>query len=189
MRRNIFALAATGALTLAAFAAPVVAGQDSAAVAATVQANIDSDICYEAVMGVCLITWSLEGHGVGSDVTLTYLGDDIFQNTGQNGKWTEVEDLSNGDYCLDLVGSVSAGFRVNEESCNGRSAELWWIVSGVQGAETQMINQYGTTLLGHDACLWDAEGSANNVEVVDCVASQPPQQLWSWAANSGMGSD
>jgi hypothetical protein len=121
--------------------------------------------------------YNLLGHNVGQLVTVNLFDATNFEITGRTGKWLELKDTGSGD-CLDLVGSVSAGFHVNEENCNGRSAELWWLPSGI--GTTQIQNQYGTNLLNHDACMWNAESSSANVAVRDCQTGSHPQQVWSF---------
>jgi hypothetical protein len=111
------------------------------------------------------------GHGAGHDVTMNAIdATKFFELTSSGSKWVQFQDIGSSE-CLDLVGSVSAGFKVNEESCNGRSAELWWLVSN-----GQIQNQYGTSLLNHDACMWN--GNVADVLVQKCVASQPNNQIW-----------
>jgi hypothetical protein len=184
MRRRIFALAATAGLVLAAFAGPVMAEQASPAAAATEQAVIQNATVLCVIPAVYCYSNYIDGNGVGKRVTLNSIDATTFENTGQSGKWTEIKDTSNG-YCLDLTGSASAGYYVNEESCNGRSAELWWVVDGVQGDATQIISQYGTTLLGHDACMWENADTATQLDVVDCVSKNPPtNQIWGWDDNN-----
>jgi hypothetical protein len=186
MRKCSFALVTTVGLALAALAGPVVAGQVSPADAATEHAQIQND---EKYCPLECYHFAIVGEGVGNRVDMVAATGNgtVFVNTGQSGKWTEIEDTSNG-YCLDLTGSASAGYYVNEESCNGRSAELWWVVDGVQGETTQIISQYGTTLLGHDACMWATEISSPldipNLYVADCASNQPPLQLWEWEDTS-----
>jgi hypothetical protein len=184
MRRLISALAATGALALAAIVGPVLAGQVSPAAAATVHAQI------QGVFANCPLLcyhYELFGEGVGNQVSLVNEDGSTFKNTGQSGKWTEIKDTSDG-YCLNLVGSASAGYSVNEESCNDRSAELWWVVKGLKGKATQIISQYGTKRMRHDACMWQTEitnpVSTPNLEVVACKSKQPAQQLWKWIDTS-----
>jgi hypothetical protein len=116
-------------------------------------------------------------HGKGHLVTLSLTGSSNFEPVGCTGKWAELKDTANGD-CLDLVGSTPT-FNVNEENCNSRSAELWWIVSGI-AKSTQIQNQYGTKLLKHDACMWNA--STADLKVRKCVASQPAAQIWTFVA-------
>jgi hypothetical protein len=180
MRRHVFALAATAGLTLAALAGPVIAGQVSPAAAVTVRAEIGNTTLQCNVLMQCWYAY-IQGNGVGKRATLNASSGTTFKNTGQSGKWTEIEDTSN-HYCLNLTGSAKAGYTVNEENCNGRSAELWWVASGIQGEITQIISQYGTKLLGHDACMWETSGSVNQLIVVDCRSKkpQPSNQLWIW---------
>jgi hypothetical protein len=181
MRRTImtFATIVSLALSLTGLA---LAGQVGTAAAATARpaaaAATTYDITSQYPSGIPTFPWSLLGHGAGNLVSVSEVDSTAFEITGRTGKWLELEDAGSGD-CLDIVGSVSAGFHVNEENCNGRSAELWWLPSGI--GTTQIQNQYGTKLLNHDACLWNAEAdtpSAADVTVVKCVASQPEPQIW-----------
>jgi hypothetical protein len=181
MRRHIFALTATVGLALAAFAGPVVAGQVSPAAAATVRAEIvNTTFNCDIVTMRCWLAY-IQGNGVGKRATMNASSGTTFKNTGQRGKWIEIKDT--GDrYCLNLAGSAKAGYYVNEESCNDRSAELWWVVDG---KDTEIISQYGTKLLRHDACMWETSGDVNKLAVVKCVSKKPPSnQIWGWIANS-----
>jgi hypothetical protein len=179
MRRIIttFATSAGLALSVAGLAST---GQFTPAAAATARPAAADVTTYSIASSTTgLGQWFLYGHGVGNLVSVSELAASTFEITGRTGKWLEFQDTGNGD-CLDLVGSVSAGFHVNEENCNGRSAELWWIVSAIANP-TQIQNQYGTKLLNHDACMWNAETNkpaAADITVVDCKASQPPAQVW-----------
>jgi hypothetical protein len=167
MRRILPILAVTAGLALAAFA-PAAAAQtatvprpDIPVYDYEIQSNLTNDFDL--------------GHGVGKLVTLNELDPTVFNEVGRTGKWLEFQDVGSGD-CLDLVGSVKAGFHVNEERCNDRSAELWWLVSGNVN-ETQIHNQYGTKLLHHDACMW-TESNSDKLMVRACKSHQPNQQLW-----------
>jgi hypothetical protein len=173
-----FAASAGLALSVAGLAS---AGQVTSAAAATVGRPAPSDATIYSIASSTSepVQWFLYAHGVGNLVSVSRLASSTFEITGRTGKWLEFQDTNNGD-CLDLVGSVSRGFHVNEENCNGRSAELWWLVSGIT-KPTQIQNQYGTKLLKHDACMWNAESNkpaAADITVVKCQASQPAAQIW-----------
>ena len=182
--------AATAGLALAALGLPAAAGAMSPAAAANAAPAITSAVrpAAAATNTSAPIISQIEtfagdeilDHGTGKDSTMSILDNSWFDVTGKTGKWIELSDHA-GSGCLDLVGSVSAGFKVNEESCNGRSAELWWLPSGYF-AQTQIQNQYGTTLYGHDACLWNDSTSSpdGDVEVRKCVAGSAPPAAEYW---------
>jgi hypothetical protein len=180
MRRTIMKFAASASLVLSV-AGLASAGQFTPAAATTLARPAATDVTTYSIASSTSepIQWFLYGHGVGKLVSVSRLAASTFEITGRTGKWLEFKDTGNGD-CLDLVGSVSRGFHVNEENCNDRSAELWWLVSGIANP-TQIQNQYGTKLLKHDACMWNAEANkpaAADITVVKCKASQPPAQVW-----------
>jgi hypothetical protein len=172
LRKRLVAAAATAGLVLAALVGSAAAGQVAPAAASTTYKITNT------IPGVGFGPWYLLGQGDGNFVTvsLTDAGSN-WEITGRTGKWLELEDAATGE-CLTVAGSVSTVLGVDEEYCNGRSAELWWLVSGI--GTTQIQSQYGTKLLGHDACMWNQEPTASEVLVEDCVSSQPPRQIWSF---------
>ena len=191
MRRIIRIFSATGVLALAAVGLPAAAGTIAPASAATTGPAIAAAARPAATNDSAPLISQIEtfagdeilDHGTGKDSTMSILDNSWFDATGATGKWIELSDHA-GSGCLDLVGSVSAGFKVNEEACNGRSAELWWLPSGYN-KQTQIQNQYGTTLYGHDACLWNDSTSSpdGDVEVRECVAGSAPPAAEYWVFN------
>ena len=179
---------ATAGLALAAFGAPAAAGLVSPAAAATAVTSHPAVAAVAAANTSAPLISQLEtiesdevlDHGTGTLSTMSIYDNSWFDVRGATGKWIELSDHA-GSGCLDLTGSVSAGFHVSEESCNGRSAELWWLPSGYF-AQTQIQNQYGTKLYGHDACMWNAGSSAADVEVRECVGgtNPPAAEYWSF---------
>jgi hypothetical protein len=95
-------------------------------------------------------------------------------------KYGELKD-ANG-LCLDFVGNSTPPAEVNEQRCNDRVAELWWPVQEGSSSYSEYINDYGTSLFDHDACLWNADPQisiyGSPAEVAKCVSSQPPRQQW-----------
>jgi hypothetical protein len=124
-------------------------------------------------------------HGQGHAVTM---GSSFSQSTyypieDANSKWYEIQDTAGGNQCLDLYGSGSGGvYYVNTEACNFRSAELWWFPAGLgNNSDAEIINQYGTKLLSHDACLFN-NASGQDPKVEDCQAN-PKYNYQYWTTN------
>ena len=170
MRRIILTFAASAALALS-LGGLAVAEPATPALAVTT-GNLTTDSVFPA---------SVIDHGQGYLSTLSESDSSTyFVIRDGSSKWYEIEDTAGtGGECLTLTGSVSAGFYVDEEFCNFRSAELWTFPSGLGNGlgHYQIQNQYGTTLYGHDACMW-SDGDGTDVAVKECVSSQPAAQLW-----------
>jgi hypothetical protein len=194
MKRIIMTFGASAALALAFFAGPAAAQAAPTHSATSVRSAPAGAVSPAAAAFSCSNYSYLLGnsgrmidHGQGNLVTMSPFGIEfstyvaVSDGTQDGHTYYEIEDCANGGgQCLDIVGLSGGGYGVNTENCNDRSAELWWLPSGLTpmtGDGWQIINQYGTKLLDHDACLWDSTtGIAPTVQ--DCVASQPSQQLW-----------
>jgi hypothetical protein len=121
-------------------------------------------------------------HGQGHAVTIsvTYSQSNYYPIEQGNSKWYEIQDTNGSNQCLDLYGSGSGGvYYVNTEFCNFRSAELWWFPSGF--ADSEIINQYGTKLLAHYACLFNND-SGQDPKVEACQAN-PTKNYQYWNTN------
>lgn len=159
-------IAAIGALVaLAIPAAPALAASPS-----YIQSLIDNNYLLD--------------HGQGHPVSIsaTESVSQYYPIQDLNSKWYEIQDTAGGNQCLNLYGSGSGGvYYVNTEPCNFRSAELWWFPSGVNNtSDAEIINQYGTKLLAHDACLFNND-SGQDPKVEKCV-SQPRYNYQYWDA-------
>jgi len=176
MRRTIMAVAASAGLALSA-AGLALAGPVSAAAAATTTAARPATADTTCVSNIQNPNSGeyLNDQGQGNLVTMSYYYSSCYVALEDgSSKWYELKDAAGGNQCLDLVGLSGGGYGVNTETCNFRSAELWWLTN------EEIINQYGTKLLDHDGCLWDStSGIAPTVQ--DCVASQPLNQLWTYS--------
>jgi hypothetical protein len=174
-----FGIVAIGALS--ALSIPATAATASPAVAA--RATARSAVASVSVSNI----WSfydsehLLDHGQGYLVTMAVYEESMYYPIHDgSSKWWELQDTAGGNQCLDLTGSGSGGvYYVNTEVCNFRSAELWWFPSGLgNNAGSEIINQYGTKLFAHDACLFNNE-SSQDVQVRKCSSqSGDNYQLW-----------
>jgi len=170
---------ATAGLALAAFVLPAAAEAVApAAVAITapvrpaaIAASVSLGSINSSYLGQSILD---RGQGNPSIMTDTYGGSGFVAIQDGSSKWYEIQDSAGGNQCLNLD-KVGASYLVDTEYCNFRSAELWWFYSGVGIPNTQIINQYGTTLLSHYACLWNT-GSGRNPHVANC--GHGDEQLW-----------
>jgi hypothetical protein len=127
--------------------------------------------------------------GSGCDVVEVPKIESQFRFTGANGKYEEIQDANSG-LCLEFVSSGSTLY-VREATCQGLARQLWWLVEEGSTDYYQVINDYGTTLLGHDACMWNSAAlttdSGADITVVPCVSDQPGRQQWAFAYAGSVG--
>jgi len=179
-------LAASAGLALAAIVGPVIAGQGTPAAAATAVGAARAGTAAPATGFAQEILSEYDAYylnscanGAPCRASIQFVAN-AFRLTCSTCKWTEIQTPDGN--CLVIVGSVSAGFQVGEAFCNDRPAELWWFPSGASAGGTQIINDYGTSLLKHDACMWNPESNpvtwGTLVTVRDCQVSQPSRQIW-----------
>jgi len=82
--------------------------------------------------------------------------------TGASGKYRELKSLDGN--CLDLDGPIKGVYYVWEDTCAGRASELWWLTSPHSNGVYEIINDYGTNVLKHNACMWNQDqGSVNGI--------------------------
>lgn len=167
---------------LAALAIPATAATASPAVAATATArSAVPDIISVSTIASSYDSNTLLDQGQGHYVAMEqYEGSHYYPIQDGSSKWWEIQDTAGGNQCLDLTGSGSGGvYYVTTELCNFRSAELWWFPSGIHlhNSGGQIINQYGTKLLSHDACLFNNE-SGIDPKIEKCSSTQYSYQLW-----------
>jgi hypothetical protein len=92
-------------------------------------------------------------------------------------KYYEYEAIIGNGLCLEIAGSAPS-YYVRLDTCEGRASELWWAPEESDG-NVQLINEYATSELHHDGCLWAPSGYQDvEPEVQDCVSSQPDNQQW-----------
>jgi hypothetical protein len=167
MRRIILALAAAAGLAFSVVAGPVLAGPVTSASAASsfrIESGWDGGYIW---VYAHLDPASVEPSGLTQ-------GSYSFVLTGQNGKYYEILTIDNN--CLELYKSGST-YYVREDYCNGNSSELWWWDGNL------IINDHGTSLLGHNACLWNNDGYNVNgpiweLVIVQKCASSNNRQNW-----------
>jgi hypothetical protein len=169
--------------TLAALAIPATAATASLAVAASPAARSGPAAINTSFISSYYDSNFLLDHGQGYLLTMAQFEYSTYYPI-QDGssKWWEIQDTHTpGNQCLDLTGNGSGGvYYVNTEVCNDRSAELWWFPSGITNTNQayEIINQYGTKLLSHDACLFNNE-SGTDPKVEKCSSqSGDSYQLW-----------
>jgi hypothetical protein len=167
MRRNFMTLAAAAGLSTAL----LVAGSAGPAMA-------QGSVLFNKWQTQAQVSCS----GISGEICSTFQGggDEFAWVQDGTSDYGELKD-ANG-LCLDFVGNSTPPAEVNEESCNNRVAELWEPVQEGSSSYSEYINDYGTSLFSHDACLWNADPQisiyGSPAEVVKCVRKQPPRQQW-----------
>jgi hypothetical protein len=181
-------------MTLGTVAGPVLGGQLTAAGAATAVAGpaqhataSPANSSYYYLRSYYDGAYVDDPDSAGGYV-FTYAGGYTFRQTGANGKYWELQ--SSDGYCLQY--DHAGGNLVRDATCNGDASELWWIVRETGSPYSssywyEFINDYGTSVMHHDACMWNPDpnnsGTAygHNIIVQDCAASQPQQQVWAFS--------
>jgi hypothetical protein len=169
LRRTIIALAASGGLAMSGLAM------------STAAARADATVYYGIQTAINGKAWAIGEY----PCDRTGYKCEIRLNTGATlstvsyrGKWVEIQDAYT-HYCLELYGRAP-DYKIQEDSCRHRSSELWWFAfdRGDDDATFELINNYGSSALKHNACMWTNGRKNDWVTVQRCVSGQSTNQQW-----------